>query len=110
MKPARDNDERREQIIAALLWYGTWLACAIIAAGMIVGAFPQIESSLSPGFSSYGILKVGVALLILLPIARVTLMVAIFLCERDYAYVAISSFVLAIIAAGILVGLHQGVG
>ena len=109
MKPATDNYERREQIIAALLWYGTWLACAVIAVGMIVGAIQQTAGLLSLGFSSYGILKVGVALFILLPIARVALMVAIFLRERDYAYVAISSLVLVIISAGIVVGLHQSI-
>jgi len=91
MKLATDNYERREQTIAALLWYGTWLASAVIGLGMVLGV--------------YDIVKAGVALFICLPIARVGLMLAIFLRERDYAYVAISALVLAIIGVGVLAGL-----
>lgn len=91
MKPATDNYEHREQMIAALLWYGTWLASAVIGVGMIL--------------SAYDIVKTGVALFICLPVARVALMLIIFLRERDYAYVAISVLVLAIIGAGVVAGL-----
>ena len=105
MKPVTDDYERHEQIIAALLWYGTWLASAVIAAGMALSALQQLEGL--PGFSLSGhdLVKAGVALFILLPVARVTLMLAIFLRERDYAYMVISALVLAIICAGILIGL-----
>jgi uncharacterized membrane protein len=48
-----------------------------------------------------------VALFILLPVARVALMLATFLHERDYAYTAISALVLVIIATGIAIGLAQ---
>ena len=105
MKPMTDNDERHEQIIAALLWYGTWLASAVIAAGMALGALPQLEDSLGFGLSGHDIVKAGVALFILLPVARVALMLAIFLRERDYVYTMISALVLAIIGTGILIGL-----
>ena len=91
MKPMAGNYERREQVIAGLLWYGTWLASAVIAFGMVLG--------------SYDIVKAGVALFICLPIARVALMLVIFLRERDYTYVAISALVLAIIGAGVVAGL-----
>lgn len=104
MKTTTGNFERRERLIAALLWYGTWVASAIIAAGMVLSALPQFDSFLF-GFSGYAIVKAGIALFILLPIARVALMLAIFLHERDYVYTAISTLVLAIIAAGIVFGL-----
>ncbi|MDM4501851.1 DUF1634 domain-containing protein [Klebsiella oxytoca] len=42
---------------------------------------------------------------ILLPVARVALMLTIFLRERDYAYVVIAALVLAIIAAGVTIEL-----
>jgi uncharacterized membrane protein len=100
-----DNYERHEQVIAALLWYGTWLASAVIAAGMALSALQQFEGLPSFGLSGYDLVKAGVALFILLPVARVALMLAIFLRERDYAYMVISALVLAIIGAGILVGL-----
>ena len=50
-------------------------------------------------------MKAGVALFILLPVARVALMIAIFLRERDYAYTAISTLVLVIIAVSFWAGL-----
>lgn len=105
MRSRTDNFERREQIIAALLWYGTWLASAVITAGMTLDALQPFEGQLNLGFSGYDIVKAGVALFILLPIARVVLMLAIFLRERDLVYTAISALVLIIIAAGIVIGL-----
>ncbi len=103
MKPMTDNYERHEQIIAALLWYGTWLASAVIAAGMALSALQQLERLPAFSLSGYDLVKAGVALFILLPVVRVAL--AIFLGERDYAYMVISTLVLAIIGAGILIGL-----
>lgn len=100
-----DGLERRVRIIAGLLWYGTWIASAVIAAGMIVSILQQLGGSAASGPSGYAIVKAGVAIFILLPIARVALMLAIFMRERDYAYMAISALVLAIIGIGILAGL-----
>lgn len=91
MKPTAGSYDRREQTIAALLWYGTWLASAVIGMGMVLGI--------------YDVVKAGVALFICLPIARVALLLVIFLRERDYAYVAISALVLTIIGAGVVAGL-----
>jgi uncharacterized membrane protein len=99
--------DRRERIIAALLWHGTWLASAIIAVGMSLSVFPRFEHALPFGLSGYDMIKAGVALFILLPVARVALMLATFLHERDYAYAAISALVLVIIATGIAIGLAQ---
>lgn len=48
-------------------------------------------------------MKAGVAVFIFLPVARVALMLAIFLRERDYVYTVTAALVLAIIAAGVLV-------
>jgi hypothetical protein len=102
MRSATDGFERREQRIAALLWYGTWCASALIAVGILVGIFQRAGGLLGTGLTGYQLVKAGVAVFILLPIARVTLMLTIFLRERDYVYVLISGLVLAIIAAGIL--------
>jgi hypothetical protein len=105
VKPEADNYERREQVIAALLWYGTWLASAIIAGGMALSAIDKIEGAPGFVFSGYSVVKAGVALFIFLPIARVVLMLVIFLRERDFVYTAISALVLAIIGIGILIAL-----
>lgn len=94
-----------ERIIAGLLRYGVWLACAIITAGLAIELLRPPGGLILPGLSGFGLVKAGVALFILLPVARVALMLALFLRERDYAYVAISALVLAIIGAGFLAGL-----
>lgn len=102
MKPTANNRERRDRIVAGLLWYGTWFASGLIAAGMFLTAFEPFVDSLAP-LSEYDAVKAGVAVFILLPVARVVLMLTIFLRERDYAYTAIATLVLAIIAAGVIV-------
>jgi hypothetical protein len=96
---------RRDQIIAGLLWYGTWAASAVIAVGMALGLSQQATPTLLPGLSGVAVVTAGIALFILLPVARVALMLLIFLRERDYAYTAIAALVLAIIAAGVVAGL-----
>ena len=97
-----DKQARRDRAIAGLLWYGTWLASALIAAGMAVDFLLPAHGSLR----DLELVKAGVALFIVLPVARVALMLAIFLRERDYAYTAISALVLLIIAAGVVSGLR----
>jgi uncharacterized membrane protein len=88
--------ERREQLVAGLLWYGTWLASAVTGAGLLAMLWWHGGLALA---------KAGIALFILLPVARVVLMLAIFMRERDRTYTAISALVLAIILAGVLAGL-----
>lgn len=97
--------ERRERLIARLLWNGTWLASAIIAAGLILDFLHRIDVALLPSQAGSQVAAAGIALFILLPIARVVLMLAIFLHERDYAYTAISAVVLVIIGIGFAIGL-----
>ncbi len=99
---AADWQARRDRLIAGLLWHGTWLACALIAAGMAFD-FLAPGNAISRGPE---LVKAGVALFILLPVARVALMLAMFLRERDYAYTAISALVLLVIAAGVVSGLR----
>lgn len=101
MTPAADRQARRDRIIAGLLWYGTWIASALIAAGMALDLVAQ-----DAGLRGHELVRAGVALFILLPVARVALMLAIFLRERDYAYTGISALVLLIIAAGVVSGLR----
>jgi hypothetical protein len=103
MTSAADNSERRDQVIAGLLWYGTWFACALIAAGVFLTAVEPLPDSLALPLSGYDAVKAGVAAFILLPVARVALMLAIFLRERDYAYTIIAALVLAIIVAGVVI-------
>jgi hypothetical protein len=97
-----------ERILSAVLGYGTWLASGLIALGLAlaVGNCP-IVGHLPLSLSGMNIVMGGVALLILLPVFRVALMLIFFLVERDYRFVAISAFVLAIIFLGFLFGTHR---
>lgn len=105
MTQATGKLEPREQLIAGLLWYGTWLASAFIALGLALGLLQHLALPLHIGLSGFAVVKAGVALFILLPVARVALMLFTFVRERDYAYMAISALVLAIIGASLLAGL-----
>jgi uncharacterized membrane protein len=96
MNSPPNTSQRRERLIAGLLSYGTWVASAVIAAGVLLGFLGH------PGLT---VEKAGIGLFILLPVARVALMLVTFLRERDYAYAAISALVLVIIAAGVVAGL-----
>lgn len=100
MKPMTENGEYQEKIIAALLWYGTWFACVLIAVGILLTAIEPFHD-----IGGYHAVRAGVAVFILLPVARVALMLIIFVRECDYAYAVIAAFVLAIIATGALIGL-----
>jgi uncharacterized membrane protein len=46
-------------------------------------------------------------LFIALPVVRVLVMLAAFVLERDYRFVAISALVLVTIVAGLLVGIYM---
>lgn len=96
---------RLERLLAILLLRGTWLASAVIAAGLaaasLQGESGRLNLADSPGMT---IVSVGIALLILLPVLRVAVMLGVFLQERDYRFGAIAALVLAIIVLGIVVG------
>ena len=96
---------QRERLIAGLLRYGTWLASAFIAGGLTLGLLQHLSKPLFVGLGSFAFVKTGVALFILLPVARVVLLLFIFLLERDYVYTAVSALVLVIIGAGLLAGI-----
>lgn len=94
-----------EQLVAGLLRGGTWLASASIAAGLLVEMWHRAAKPAPHSLNGFEAVKVGVALIIFLPIARVALMFAFFLRERDYVFTAISALVLAIIGIGFFVRL-----
>ena len=96
---------RGHRFIEPLLRRGTWLACALIALGAILHALPP--AARIPLLGSIGVFAAwaGVAILILLPIARVGVMLAVFAVERDRIYAAIAASVLLIIATSVVVSL-----
>jgi uncharacterized membrane protein len=77
--------------VALVLGAGTWIASALIGAGLLLPAGTELVNA-------------GVALFIALPIVRVALMLAEFLRRRDYRIALIAASVLAVIVAGIVLG------
>jgi len=103
MNQVKENS-KLEKVIAGLLWYGTWIASAVITAGLILSML-HLSEGLHPLLDGYGLMKAGVALFILLPILRVVLMLFVFLQERDFIFTAISILVLIIIGSGVLISI-----
>ena len=99
------TDGRQERAIARLLHYGTGLASLIIAAGLAVQWLSPFIKTIF-GVSGHGLVTVGVALFIFLPVSRVILMLIQFSLARDPAFIAISALVLTVVGAGFLLGIQ----
>jgi hypothetical protein len=92
-----------ESLLATTLQGGTWIAGAVIAAGL---GLPLLDGSavrVAAG-SSDQVVDIGIALLILLPVVRVVLMLIVFVRDRDYLFGAIAGFVLLVITIGLVLG------
>ncbi len=100
------QSDKLGRILAALLWYGTWAASALIAIGMGLKGIQPLPASTVGDAIGHASIKTGVALLIGLPAARVLVLFAVFLHRRDPVYAIISACVLAILGAGLLVGIY----
>ena len=98
-KPIDSN--RLEGLLAGLLNFGTWLASAVIALGLVRSLFPAS----APLPSGPHVVTDGIVLFIILPIMRVILMLGFFLKGRDYRFAATTAAVLVIIMAGLVIGM-----
>ena len=98
---------RLEELLAALLRNGSWLASAAIGLGF---ALTLIESRLgtrNPALlPDIGFATVGIVLFILLPVFRVLLMFLAFIREGDFRLAVTAGLVLAIILLAIVLGLR----
>ena len=97
-----DQSPDLERRLAGMLHLGTWLGSAVIAVGLVLALAPEA------GGSGTALMAAGIALFILLPVARVALMAMTFLRQGDYCFGAIALLVLAIIALGVVVGIFAG--
>ena len=96
---------RLEQLLAAFLHYGSWSALAAIGLGYALALIgSHAPTSNLTVLSNMRIVRMGIALLILLPILRVLLMLLVFIRERDFRFAFISGMVLAVTLLGILLG------
>jgi hypothetical protein len=96
---------RLEEMLAALLRFGSWSASGVIGLGyalaLIGSHWPALHPAVLPNIR---LVSAGIALFILLPILRVLLMLLVFVRERDFRFAFISGVVLAIIFLGIFLG------
>ena len=98
---------RLERLLAALLYRGTWLASGVIALGLALALVDRPAGAAhATVLSASPIVTAGIALLILLPVLRVTLMLIVFVHEKDYRFGAIAALVLTIIFLGFALGLY----
>ena len=88
---------RLEDLLAALLRYGSWSASAVIALGYALALT-------GPHAPNMRIITTGIVLFILLPILRVLVMLLVYIRERDFRFACISGMVFAIILLGIFFG------
>jgi uncharacterized membrane protein len=94
----RNHEAGLERRLAGTLSYGTWLASAVIGIGLLAPWRRPVGMT---------IVDVGVAAFILLPILRVTLMLAAFMRARNYLFAAAAGLVLAIISLGVVSGIRH---
>lgn len=85
-----------EQVLGRLLHYGTYVASAVIALGLLL--------ALASSAAGMPVATTGIVLFILLPVARVGAMLLFFWRARDYRFAAIAALVLLIILFSFVVG------
>ncbi len=96
-----------EYLLSGFLRYGALLACASITFGLALHW--SLGESATLSLSAIRLIAAGVALIILLPVMRVALMMAVFFWQKDYIFTGIAGTVLGIIAGGFLWGItHVG--
>jgi len=95
-----------ECLLAGTLYYGTLMASAFVCVGLglaMIGA--RLGAPRLAILRDMRIATIGIALFILLPVARVIVMVIAYLRQRDYRLSAIALLVLTVILLGFAVGL-----
>ncbi len=96
---------RLERWLAVLLQYGTWLGALVMAAGLALGVG---ATAAHPGHLAGIAVTAGVAIIIVLPVVRLVVMLAVYCAERDWRLAALAALVLLIVLAGCLAGLKLG--
>jgi hypothetical protein len=92
--PAQDHLERR---LAQALSVGTWTCSAVIGVGFMISFWYRAGATIE---------MAGIAVFIMLPVARVALMLTAFLRRRELLFAALAALVLAIIIGGTAASLY----
>ena len=98
---------RLEELLAALLRYGSCLASAAIALGLILALidlhFGTRNLAIIPNMR---VATMGIVLFILLPTFRVFLMLLVFVRESDFRLASVAALVLATVLLGVVIGIR----
>src|SRR6202048_5509333 len=119
------QDQRRDQIMAVLLRSGVLLAASLVFIGGVVYLsrhdLPAINYRVFQGepqelrtvggilreaakFHGRGFIPLGLLVLLAMPVARVIFSVLAFVYEKDWAYVAVTMIVLALLCYSLFGG------
>ena len=100
-----NGTKRLEELLAALLRAGSWMATAAIGVGFalaLIDAHFGTRSLVS--LPNMRIATMGIVMFISLPTLRVLLMLFVFVRESDYRLAATAGLVLVIILLGTILG------
>jgi hypothetical protein len=101
------SDERLARWLAGLLSYGTGLASIVTASGLgmaWLGARAGADASLAQG--GQRAVTAGIAMFVLLPVARVVSMLVAYVARRELRLALVAALVLAILALGVVAGVR----
>ncbi len=124
------TDQQAEQLVGRILQIGVIVSALVVLAGGVVfvaqhgqelAEHHEFHSEPEPlrnlleipreaaRWNARGIIQFGIVLLILTPVARVAFTALVFLAQRDYVFVAVTTFVLvlllfSLLGAGLLPG------
>jgi hypothetical protein len=98
--------ESMDAVLARILAAGTWLSCALIAAGLVYTAIADvIQSDAAAMLAGPLLVRSGIAAVIVLPVVRVAAMAVMFARNRELRFFAVALSVLVIIAVGLAIGI-----
>jgi uncharacterized membrane protein len=76
-----------------------------MALGMVLDLIAGAAGWKSPPIDPTALMAIGLVLLIALPVLRISLMLVLFVLEKDYRFAVIAAVVLLVIAVGFMLGL-----
>lgn len=93
--------ERLEQVVGRVLRIGSLTSTSILAVGLLLAlVVPSFAAALT-------IIRVGLFVLLLTPVARVVASVVEYARERDWLFALLALVVLVIVVASMLVGMGK---
>ena len=97
------NDEeldRLERVVGRVLRIGSLTSTSILAAGLLALVVPSFAPART-------IIRVGLFVLLLTPVARVVASVVEYVRDRDWLFASLTFIVLVIVLASLLVGISH---